>query len=58
MNRSGIRTTRKTLLLLLPLLAALALLAAVLPDLVRADAVDERPSNLRYELESGGIRIS
>ena len=58
MNRSGIRTTRKTLLLLLPLLAALALLAAVLPDLVRADAVDERPSNLGYELESGGIRIS
>ena len=58
MNRSGIRTTRKTLLLLLPLLAALALLAAVLPDLVRADAVDQRPSNLGYELESGGIRIS
>ena len=58
MNRSGISTTRKTLLLLLPLLAALALLAAVLPDLVRADAVDQRPSNLGYELESGGIRIS
>ena len=40
------------------LLIGLGMVVAALPGLIRADSVQARPSNLQYELDPEGIRIS